>query len=427
MIEEKDQLAAVTRQRDAAEDALVQTPAVLLDAGPEEMVNGVLRIVSSLVDAAFGLYVPAQSDAVVSWPPAGEVFAEVPEPGRAPLLLAAVHKGEVARIEDLGRYGATEEALRHYGLLRDGKLVRSWLALPVGDRETRFGTLVLGDAQPRAFGDRDERLALALARHLGVALTQAEVLRERTRIAVALQSTLLPPVLPAIPGVDLAARYRAAGPENVVGGDFYDIFEMGPGNWGLVLGDVSGVGPEAAAITGLARYTVRAVAHELVAPSSVLASLNEALVNYQSGERFCSAVFLKVSQGGQGTDIVVARAGHPPLLVLRDDGTVEEPGADPGMLLGLFPEICLRDAGVHLGPGDMAVLYTDGVIEARDPQGEQFGAERVAAVLSQSAGRTADGVARRLELAVRDFGGGEVADDMAILVARCLPGSVQAP
>lgn len=284
-----------------------------------------------------------------------------------------------------------------------------------------LGALFLGHHEPRHFRERDERLLKAMTVHLVVALEKTDLLAERAQVATALQETLLPPLLPVIPGVDCAARYRPTGSGNLVGGDFYDVFSPGPDVWDFVLGDVSGVGPEAAALTGMARYTVRAVARD-ESPAGVLGALNDALDNQRTGDRFCTAVYLRLVPAPGGVDVRLASGGHPPALILREAGRVEAVACGGGLLLGLFPEPGIVDQLFRLEPGDAIVLYTDGVVEARRPgSGDQYSQERLEDLLASCAGRTADGIARRLELAVIDHQAGQTLDDVAILVVRATP------
>jgi serine phosphatase RsbU (regulator of sigma subunit) len=273
----------------------------------------------------------------------------------------------------------------------------------------------------RAFGPHDERVLATLADHLAVALARVRLADEQARVAQALQETLLPPLLPRLPGAEVAARYRPTGAGNVVGGDFYDLFECGDRAWALLIGDVSGVGPEAAALTGIARYTARAVAGDSVAPSSVLDAINRALANQRTEDRFCTAVHATLRPGEGCIDVTLACGGHPPPLVLRDDGRVERLDRSPGVLLGPFAGAWFEDEEVRLAPGDALVLYTDGVTEARAPDRTLFGTTRLERVLAACAGRTADGIARRVELAADDFSAGAAADDMAVVVVRAMP------
>ena len=306
--------------------------------------------------------------------------------------------------------------------------MRSWLAAPVlGRDEAVLGVVYFGHHRAHAFDARDERLVAGLCSQLGGALEHCALFAERSRVATALSESLLPPLLPTIPGLDAAARYRPSGGPyrgaapggrgNVVGGDFYDLFEVGDGQFGLVLGDVSGVGPEAAALTGVARYTVRAVAEPGEAPCSVLARLNEALLRLGS-ERFLTAVYATFEPNVDGVPVVVCSGGHPPGLVLRDDESVECLDRVNGTLLGVFSSVDLSDQRVVLHRGDALVFVTDGVLEARDDDGAQFGQERLEALLATCAGRSAEGIARRIERSVLDHRGERADDDMAIVVLR---------
>jgi serine phosphatase RsbU (regulator of sigma subunit) len=376
--------------------------------------------------AEFGIYVAVTGDPPTHVLVGGghSIFDDVPAPTQAPLLAATFGGGDPLRIDDITRWAPSDDATRPYGSLRGGRIIRSYLAAPVMARSGEVvGALFLGHHSPRAFRERDERLLEAMASHLAVALEKAALLAERAQVATVLQETLLPPLLPKVPHVDADARYRPTGSGNLVGGDFYDFFATGKNEWGIVMGDVSGVGPEAAALTGIARYTIRAVAGD-EGPSGVLDALNAALNNQRTGDRFCTAVYLRISPSSTGVEVTLANGGHPTPMILRDDGRVEAVEKETGMLLGLFQDADIVDQRVDLAPGDAIVLYTDGVVEARDPAtGVFFGEDRLETLLSQCAGRTADGIARRLELAVIDHQAGQTLDDVAILVVRSLPDS----
>ena len=249
--------------------------------------------------------------------------------------------------------------------------------------------------------------------------------RERSEIARILQNALLPPRLPEVPGVELAARYVAAGEGVEVGGDFYDVFRTADGgdasssSWAVVLGDVSGKGPEAAALTSLARHTLRATAVLAGSPSRALAALNEEILRQAEGERFFSVVLAELRpdpEPDQGARLTLVRAGHPAPLLLRAAGggeAVEELG-EPGTVLGIRPDPKLPEGTARLGPGDAAVFYTDGVTEARTPEGAFFGEEGLRATLEGCARLSAD----EIEGEVLAFQRGAVRDDAAILVLR---------
>lgn len=413
-------------ERDVLERLIARLPALLGELDPERLTVGVVEATRELAGARFGLFLDAGSErATVSFVGLSrEDFAAAPAVGRAPVLAGAALSGETIRIDDVGVWAKGEEAARSYGVLADGRLVRSWLAAPVHGRGGAvLGVVYLGHHRAHAFQARHERLVAGLCSQLGGALEHCALFAERSRVASALSESLLPPLLPDIPGLDAAARYRPSGAGvpgrgNLVGGDFYDLFEVADGRFGLLLGDVSGVGPEAAALTGVARYTVRAVAEAEETPSAVLTRLNEALLRLGS-ERFLTAVYATLEPKADGVvPVVLCSGGHPPAVVLRDDESVEILDGAGGMLLGVFRTVELADEKVVLHPGDTLVLVTDGVLEARDADGVEYGYARLEALLATCAGRSAEGIARRIERSVLDHREDRADDDLAIVVLR---------
>ena len=417
-------LEQLEAERERLEGLLLRLPSVLAELDPDRLAEGVADAARELVGARFGLFLPANRErgTLMFSGLTREDFAEVPAVGRAPVLASVLSAKHAVRIDDVAVWAQGEQAARAYGVLADGRLVRSWLATPVRNRRGEVvATLYLGHHRAHAFTPRHEELVEGLGHQLGVALEHAELFAERTRMVTALQETLLPPLLPAIPGADIAARYRATGAGNLVGGDFYDLFEMMPGSWGLVLGDVAGFGPEAAALTGVARYTVRAIASAVQGPADVLAELNDALLRLATSDRFLTAVFASIEPQTDHLAVTMSSGGHPPPLLLRDDERVEWVEGAPGILLGVFPDPVLVNQRLYLGPGDAVVLYTDGVIEARNEKGEEFGLERLAELLATCSGRSAEGIARRIERSVLDHRGERTEDDLAIVVLRAEP------
>ncbi len=413
-------------ERGRLERLLLRLPALLAELDPERLSVGVVEAARELTGARFGMFLDAGSErATVSFVGLSrEDFASPPAVGRAPVLAGAALTGETLRIDDVAVWAKGEEAARSYGVLADGRLVRSWLAVPVRGRgDAALGVVYLGHHRSHAFDARHERLVAGLCSQLGGALEHCMLFAERTRVATALSESLLPPLLPTIPGLDAAARYRPSGADlagrgNLVGGDFYDLFEVADGRFGLLLGDVSGVGPEAAALTGVARYTVRAVAEAEGTPSAVLTRLNEALLRLGS-DRFLTAVYATLEPKPDGVvPVVLCSGGHPPAYVLRDDESVELLDRAGGMLLGVFPTVELVDDKVVLHPGDALVLVTDGVLEARDAEGREFGFDRLRDLLATCAGRSAEGIARRIERSVLDHREDRADDDLAIVVLR---------
>jgi len=241
----------------------------------------------------------------------------------------------------------------------------------------------------------------------------AQLLADQIAIARTLQESLLPPHLPAIPGVELAGRYRPAMRGTEVGGDFYDVFPS-PGRWTLVIGDVCGKGPQAAALTSLARHTIRALDLDADSPSAILRGVNERLMREAGDQLLLTAAIVRLEQTPQGVRTTVSCAGHPLPVLVRNDGTVASLG-QPGTLLGPFSEARFADAEAILEPGDALVLYTDGVTEAR-AEGRMFGEAGLHDALARSAGGDAHALADALESAVTRFGG-EPTDDIAIVVA----------
>jgi phosphoserine phosphatase RsbU/P len=304
---------------------------------------------------------------------------------------------------------------------------RSAAAIPLAAEDRVVGVLTVGFEHDLPVEDGESRFLVAMAEQAAVALErarlydrerlsrrQAELDRQRSvELARALQTSLLPPRLPEVPGLDLGARYHPALAGLEVGGDFYDVFDTG-GDWAVVIGDVCGKGPEAAALTALARYTIRSVAMDLRHPAQVLRKLNDTLLHHQLDERFCTVAYGRVVPSVGGVRVTICRGGHPPPVIVRASGDLEPMGPEGG-LIGLFPEIRLWEETAQLHPGDNLVFYTDGVTEAARGR-EQFGDGRLDEVLTECAGLTAAEVAENVEAAVIDFGGAQPRDDLAVLV-----------
>jgi sigma-B regulation protein RsbU (phosphoserine phosphatase) len=215
----------------------------------------------------------------------------------------------------------------------------------------------------------------------------------------------------------IAARFRAAGEANQVGGDFYDLFPVDDG-WIVVIGDVTGKGPDAAAITSLARYTIRTAAIYERDPVGIMRRLNEALLTGDEHRQMCTAACLKIMPGGDGEPIAMQLvcAGHPPPFVLRAPDGLEEL-CRPGPLLGAFPDADWEASALGLLPGDSIVLYTDGVTDARGAAG-RFGQERLEDVLRGAMHGDADDIAGALDEHLLAFQEGPQRDDVALLVLR---------
>lgn len=254
-------------------------------------------------------------------------------------------------------------------------------------------------------------------------LQQAEVVAAGERFATlarTLQQSLLPPTLPSPAGIDLAARYHPALEGVEVGGDFYDVFAVGE-DWILVIGDVCGKGAQAAALTALVRYTVRAVAIHDPDPGATLRALNTAMLSHtpspERSRRFATVCCIRLRPSADGVVADVACGGHPAPIVVRADGSIETSGV-PGTLLGVFEDVNLTTASVALERGDSLVAVTDGVLEARDASGQLFDADGLAAFVAALAGQPAAELSAAIEQEALRRQGGVARDDIAILVTH---------
>jgi serine phosphatase RsbU (regulator of sigma subunit)/anti-sigma regulatory factor (Ser/Thr protein kinase) len=341
---------------------------------------------------------------------------------------------------------------------------------PLTARGRGLGMVVIGRPRgDRRWADPPSRESLGLAedltRRAALALDNARLYERQQATSHALQHTLLPPELPVIPGVELAAEYEAAGEANEVGGDFYDIFPVGSpaagdgaadggadrsghetvNRWRFAIGDVCGTGPEAAAVTGLARNSLRILAAEGHDIAEVTGRLNRLILNEGTRGRFITLLHGEIRLDGPGEParLSLVCAGHPPPLLLRADGSARNPGGAPGtgehssgehsssepalpfpaaasqLLLGVTGDASFEADEVALYPGDVLMAVTDGVTERRDDSGRLLDDDGgLARMLATCRSLSATGVAARIGRAVSEFGSEPSADDMAILVLR---------
>jgi PAS domain S-box-containing protein len=348
-----------------------------------------------------------------------EMSRRYPPPPDAPAGVYEVIRTGQAELypeipDEMLREGAQDE--EDYRILTEFGM-RSAIIVPMTTRGRTLGalTFVSGNSG-RRFDEQDVELAQELARRCATAVDNARLYTERSYIARTLQESLLPVELPDIPGVEVAARFRPTGEGNEVGGDFYDMFETGNRGWTVVMGDVCGKGPDAAAVTALARYTLRAAAMRERLPSRSLAVLNEALLRQRDDRRFCTVAYAYIEKLDRGARVGIASGGHPLPLLLRADGTVEAVG-EPGTLLGVVPDPNLADRSITLDTGDTLVFYTDGVIESRNAS-QVLDERRLSELVATCAGAGADAIASRIEEAAVLSQGGRPRDDIAVLVLR---------
>ncbi|MFE7223365.1 SpoIIE family protein phosphatase [Nocardioides sp. NPDC057577] len=290
--------------------------------------------------------------------------------------------------------------------------------LPLEARNRIIGWLTLG--RPAGEPLRRERLmvAEAVSRRAALAIDNARAHTELQEIGQSLQRSLLPAVLPEIPGVDIGVGYEPTGEFNDAGGDFYDIFALGAGRWGFMVGDVCGVGPEAAAIAGMSRHTVRALMRAGIPIAPTLERLNAAISDEGLRGRFITLVCgtLEVTAASRFRMRLVCAGHPPPFLVTRTEpGVPARRVGRPQALLGVLDSVDYIEEEVTVARGDRLVVVTDGVLERRsgDTMFEEAGVE---AVLATGIDVGAQAVADRLLRAVSDFSSSPPSDDMAVLV-----------
>ncbi|MEU9208119.1 SpoIIE family protein phosphatase [Streptomyces sp. NPDC048415] len=294
------------------------------------------------------------------------------------------------------------------------------VVLPLVARNRVIGMLTLGKPSDEHFRQEILELAEDLSRRAALALDNARLYSERMAISQSLQRSLLPPELPHIEGVEVEVIYRAAGEGNEVGGDFYDLFPIRDGAYGFAIGDVCGTGPEAAAVTGLARHALRLLAREGYGGPAVLERLNSAILDEGARSRFLTLLYGELWPQEDGSAVLkVVCAGHPLPLRLRQDGTVDA-AAEPQPLLGVMEDLELYEQTITLDPGDVLLCVTDGVTERREGT-RMLGDDGLADVLTTCTGLTAGAVAARIMRAVERFASDAPSDDMAILAMR-VPG-----
>jgi serine phosphatase RsbU (regulator of sigma subunit)/anti-sigma regulatory factor (Ser/Thr protein kinase) len=294
--------------------------------------------------------------------------------------------------------------------------------LPLVARDRSLGIFLIGRPREGALAREAVELAEDLTRRVALALDNARLYSEQRQATNALQRSLLPPELPDIPGVELAAGYEAAGEGNEVGGDFYDVFEATPGRWRFAIGDVCGKGPEAAAVTGLTRHALRILAREGHDVPTVLERLNALIVDEGSRARFITLIhgeLIPAPAAGKAATVTLVCAGHPQPLVLRSSGAVETV-ADPQPLLGVLDGVTFERNAFRLCPGDVLLCVTDGVTERRCGGRLLDDDDGLRDVLADCSELNAGSVVARIQRTVREFGSDPPTDDLALLVFRGL-------
>ena len=295
----------------------------------------------------------------------------------------------------------------------------SAMVVPIRGPHHVIGVLQLVRSHPdHPYSAWDVELADELVDRIGSSLYVAQLFEAQRDIARTLQTNLLPTTLPSIPGLDVAVRYWTPAGTADVGGDFYDVFPIAADTWGLTIGDISGKGIAAAALTGVARQTMRAAARHGRSPAEVLTWLHDALLDQakEFNGQSCTAICGVLRRGPGGFTLCLALGGHPQPVHLPADGPAVLIG-EYGSVLGLLDSPFFHEATVDLGVGDQVVMYTDGVTDV--PGSSALGDDELIEFVAGAAGGTCGEVAERLGAAL-DARHASVAqrDDTAILVLR---------
>jgi PAS domain S-box-containing protein len=347
------------------------------------------------------------------------------DPGARNGVPAVIRSGKLEFIPDIEAVvdalleEAVEAASRdELRVILDELHLTSMITAPLRTKSGVVGAMQFVSAESRRrYDEADVALAVATAGRVAEALATTWLMEQHREIASTLQTALLPPRLPEIDGISLAVRYWPAGAVTIVGGDFYDVFPLGDERWAIVIGDVCGSGPNAAAVTAIARHTMRAAAMHGAAGADALDWTNLAL---HAGNRdlFCTAVFSTVEREPGGWRFTSTAAGHPLPLLVREDGEVSTVG-QLGSLLGVLPKLELGTASVELRTGDTLVLYTDGVTDVPPPDDLDAGTLALMVRRAADGAASAEVVADRLGRSLHELL--PVArrnDDVAIVVAR---------
>jgi len=305
--------------------------------------------------------------------------------------------------------------------------ITSAIAVPLSAGARSLGVLGLLRLESSVpYTGADLSLAAEVGERTSAAVDNALQHERRVAVARALQTSLLPPALPDVPGAEVAAAFHAASAAEV-GGDFYDLFPVDDHRWVLLVGDVSGAGPAAAALTAQVRHGARVAARAGLEPEAVVAAVNATLEETTGPEWFCTMVYVELTPGSDGIDLQVICAGHLPPLLVADGRAEELEGRAP--LLGVLTGARFPATRARLYPGQALVMLTDGATEARAADRARadsfFGEERVRQVLAASWGADAEGLVQALSKSVLDHASWQLHDDLAVVALRAEPAGPQ--
>ena len=421
LLEEIDAVAKAWVAADRAARLYTVSAALTGATTPEEVADAVLAEgMAALGASGGGLFLPA-GDGRLRLPGSVGYNPRVVESLRSESSAAELPAAVALRTGEAVWMESREERDERFPELADFEAeTASMCAVPLRIQDRMLGALRFSFAEQRLFDEDERRFVLALASQAAQALDRSQLSEERARLYQRLQRSLLPPGLPEIPGMDLAAVYHPLGDGVEVGGDFYDAWAIAADEWAFVLGDVCGTGPEAAGLSASVRFTLRAVTVPGAEPETLLARLNQVLLagHGANQERFCTVVLGLVRPAAGGFEVRIATGGHPEPLLQRAGGEVSALPVG-GSLLGVLPEVHVVSTTVHLGPGDRVVLYTDGASEARRDR-RMFGIEGLIEALQEGPRDPAE-LCEWIESKVLDWAGGRIEDDLALLVLQAQP------
>jgi serine phosphatase RsbU (regulator of sigma subunit) len=299
------------------------------------------------------------------------------------------------------------------GLAAEHGLRSCWSTPIVATGGQLIGTFAIYHREPSTPSQQGREVVDLLARTAAVAIERSRDTELRKRQLSELQTSLLPPELPVVPGLEAAASFHSGDRSLEVGGDFYDLFPLDDGEWGMVIGDVCGHGAEAAAVTALTRHSTWSHARQHESPSEVLCNVSEA-VSARGYGRYCTAIYGRIERGEHDTRLSLAVGGHTPPLVLRADGSVEIP-REHGPLLGVIERPSFPVVEIVLAPGDALLLYTDGLIERNPLVADEEG---LAQIVKRLQGVSARELLDELEATTLGPEPRSPRDDVALLIIK---------
>jgi sigma-B regulation protein RsbU (phosphoserine phosphatase) len=398
----------------------------ILDTPPDGTFDRITALAARILDVPIAIVSVVDTDRI--WFKSHHGLPDVEEVGRDPGLCAsAILQSEPWIVAD-----ASIDPRTLANPLVSGELgLRFYAGVPLTTPDGfNLGTLCAIAREPREVTVADvanlEDLAALVVDELELRLrsrrlvtAEAQLRREAEQLADTLQASLLPPKPPTLPGMDVAARFRPGERGLRIGGDFYDVFRLAANDWGIVLGDACGRGAAPASLAATARWSFRAAAVHDFAPSTVLGNVNATLLEDGDGDdRFCTALFARLELDTCGAWVTLANAGHPLPIMVRASDKLAVRGSS-SLPLGLFSEFEANDERIGLGPGDFLVMYTDGITEARRPDGEFLGEDGLLDVLQTCVGAaTAGQVADAIMEAAAGWTSDGFGDDSAVLVLR---------